>query len=82
MARYTVPAHLALPPLLWLLSVIDLGVAWGLLAVIHLVFPVVLLATWRWWRGHGDALVGLLLVNHAASFASGGLLMALVPGGI
>ncbi len=72
-ARLSVPAHLALPWLLWALARVDPAAPVWLWAALHVLFPPILLATYRWWRGQGLEVALLIAINHAATFASGAL---------
>ena len=58
-----------LPVGLWWLMQTDSRLAAHVFVGIHLVFPVFLLATIRWWWGQSGDLIGLLFVNHFVSFA-------------
>jgi len=72
-ARYTIPFHLLLPWILWGLAALDQEAPIWLFLALHLVFPVLLIASYRYWRGQGLDVVLLVVVNHAATFVSGAL---------
>lgn len=67
--RWTVPVHALLPiGLCWLLRYAPETAAsafWG----VHLGFPVILLATVRWWWNQPGDLIALLFINHMVTFA-------------
>lgn len=70
-ARYTIPIHLVLPWALWGLAVLHPAApVWFFLSV-HVLFPVVLVVTYRYWRGQGAELALLVGVNHVATLLSG-----------
>ena len=80
LARYSVPFHALLPALLWLVGRWSDAVAlWGLVGF-HLLFPFVLIFSYPWWRGQGEALALLILVNHLATFVAGTVLTVLAMG--
>lgn len=80
LARYSVPAHLLLPLLLWGVGRIDTSAAGYLFLGLHLVFPLALALTLRWWRDHVWELAALLVINHVASFVSAAVLLEIVSG--
>jgi hypothetical protein len=65
--------HAALPWVLWGLAHFDDAAPLVLFAALHLAFPVVLVATFRWWRGQGGDIALLVVANHITTFASGGI---------
>jgi hypothetical protein len=77
--RLIVPSlalHAALPLVLWGLFVLSpdaAGMAW---LAVHLGFPVLLLATVRWWRPFWEDLLLLVFANHIVTFVVAALLMA------
>lgn len=67
-AWVTVPLHAGLGALVWWLMLHDTDGLIRLLIGIHIGFPVLLLATIKWWwRSWGELLV-LLFLNHTATF--------------
>lgn len=80
-ARVSIPIHFALPWILWALSVFGSEAPVLLFMALHVLFPVVAVATYRYWRGQGFDLLLLIAVNHAVTFVSGavaGLVSSLV----
>ena len=70
LAYYTIPFHVVAPVLIaWAGSEhVDLvSKAW---LAVHLLFPIVLVLSYPWWQGQGQQVLGLLAVNHLASFAT------------
>ncbi len=68
-AWVTVPLHVGLGVLAWWLMLHDTDGLIQLLIAIHVGFPVLLIATIKWWwRSWGELLV-LLFLNHTATFA-------------
>ncbi len=70
LAPFTIPFHVLLPIVLWQVSDGTLAVPATVWLSIHLGFPLVLLMTYRWWQGQIDSLIGLLIVNHLATFGT------------
>lgn len=73
LARYTIPFHLLLPWLLWGLSFIGPQVPFALFVAFHVLFPVVLVVTFRWWKNEIVELLMLVVINHLATFVSGAI---------
>lgn len=76
--RFIAPSlalHAALPFVLWGLATVDTDVAGTVFLSIHFGFPVVLLATFRWWRPHWQAWVWLGVANHVVTLTVGALLI-------
>lgn len=75
---YTALVHALLPVLIWALA----GGGYhmtvqGLLWVVHLGFPVVLVASYPYWEGQGTEMVALVGLNHLVMFGVGfGLFLA------
>jgi hypothetical protein len=69
LARWTVPIHVLLPCLFAALHR-HTGVLVGLFLGFHLAFPVLLVATWSRWRGHGEEVAFLVVVNHVVTFTT------------
>ena len=69
LAWWTVPLHIALAFGFWWMMQHDPDGLASAFIWIHVGFPVVLLATARWWWDRWGELLGLLLINHAATFA-------------
>ncbi len=61
--------HVLLPALFWALSTVSADLVATVLLAIHLGVPVVLIATFPWWRRYWVALLLLLLANHVVTFA-------------
>lgn len=78
LARYSVPVHLLLPLILWAVARADASWAGYLFLGLHIVFPLVLALTLRWWREHVWELAVLLVINHVASFLSAAVLLEIV----
>lgn len=72
-ARISIPLHFALPWILWAMSWLGPGAPVMLFVAFHVLFPVVAVVTYRYWRGQGIDLLMLVVVNHAVTFISGGL---------
>lgn len=65
-----VALHVVLPVLMaagWSWSADAMIGGW---LAIHLLFPAVLVVTFPWWRGQGEAVVLMLLLNHLVTFAT------------
>lgn len=67
-AWWTVPIHIALAIGFWWMMQHDLDGLASAFVWIHVGFPVLLLATARWWLARWGELLVLLLINHAATF--------------
>lgn len=67
-ARWTLPLHVVLPIGLWWLVQHDPGSATVLFVGIHAGFPILLIATVRWWWSRRGELIALLIINHLVSF--------------
>ncbi len=80
LARYTIPVHALIPVLI--------GVSWegreelvgSIVLSVHVAFPVLLIATFQFWRSQIIELVALVAVNHLVTFISTTLLLALLSG--
>ncbi|NVB38307.1 hypothetical protein G6O69_10730 [Pseudenhygromyxa sp. WMMC2535] len=73
--RWSVPVHALLPALIALAVAQggELGEAvsmWSWVGI-HVLFPVALVLSYPWWRGRGDQLAAVLIINHAVTFAVG-----------
>ena len=67
LARYTVPLHFFLPVVLWQIAVHWPEWLMGVLVSLHLFFAVAIACTYSWWRGNGEQLGALILLDHASS---------------
>ena len=75
LARYTLPVHIALAPAgLWL-SKIHPAIIDDIWLFLHLAFPVVLILYRRRWRGLGEELTVLIVLNHVATLFAGWFLV-------
>ena len=72
-ARISLPVHALLPWLLWGLASIDTSISFAIFVALHAIFPLLLLLSYRWWRGQGVDLALLVLFNHLVTFASGAI---------
>lgn len=68
-AWWTVPLHIALAFGFWWMMQNDPEGLASAIVWAHVGFPVLLLATTRWWWNRWGELLSLLLINHAATFA-------------
>lgn len=71
LAKYTIPLHVGLPFLIWWAGKDGeflTGIVWML---IHVFFPVVLVASYPWWRGQGIEMAVLIVINHVVTFIVG-----------
>ncbi|MCA9682209.1 MAG: hypothetical protein KC457_08440 [Myxococcales bacterium] len=48
----------------------EAAISWIWMAI-HLLFPVALVLSYPWWRGRGDEVAAILVINHAVTFAVG-----------
>ena len=80
-ARWSIPLHLALPWLLWALGTLDPAAPVWVWAAVHVLFPVVLVGTYRLWRGQGLEVGLLIAINHGATFVSGALAAVVAAAG-
>lgn len=74
--RWTIPLHALLPLAFAGLRALGDGWLMAFLLVLHLGFPLVLVATYSRWRGQGLQMVGLVAVNHVVTFMVGLALLA------
>lgn len=76
---WTVPIHALLPVAIGLLVSWDAALGESIVSwfwvIVHLAFPAVLIASYPWWRGRGDAVAVVVIVNHIVTFAVGILLL-------
>jgi hypothetical protein len=72
-ARYTIVAHLLLPWILWGLALWHHQAPVALFMFLHVAFPVLLVATYRHWKGQGVDVILLIIINHVATLVSGAL---------
>ncbi len=75
--RYTIPVHGLLPIGLWLLGSHDQILLGQVLVGLHLLTLLLIVASYRWWRGHGVQLAAVILIDHAVTFTVGLALIAL-----
>ncbi|MCA9698124.1 MAG: hypothetical protein KC431_11415 [Myxococcales bacterium] len=74
--RWTVPIHALLPLLIAATLMLgddglaEAAISWTWMAI-HLLFPVALVLSYPWWRGRGDEVAAILVINHAVTFAVG-----------
>ncbi len=73
--RWTIPIHALLPVLIAVAVSASERRAEGLITwlwvFVHVAFPIVLAASYPWWRGRGDELALVVVINHAVTFAVG-----------
>jgi len=69
--RWTVPLHIALPIGLWWIMQFDGWLAAQAFFAIHIVGLVLFLVTIKWWWSQSGDLIGLLFINHFATFTVG-----------
>lgn len=74
LARFTVPIHLLLPALLWESTQRWPNTLTQQLLVIHALGAVLIAASYRLWRGRGEELAVLILIDHLATGLGGALL--------
>ena len=79
-ARISLPVHALLPWVLWGLAWIDPSISFAIFIALHALFPILLLLSYRWWRGQGTDLALLVTFNHLATFASGAIASGLAQG--
>lgn len=78
LARYTLPVHLLLPAGLWVVAQLDITWAGVVLLALHLLFPLLLAVTWRWWWGQGPSVLILVILNHLASLLGAAVWLELI----
>lgn len=76
-AGISLPVHALLPWALWGLAWIDPSISFAVFIALHALFPILLLLSYRWWRGQGTDVALLVLFNHLATFASGAIASSL-----
>ncbi len=74
LARFTVSTHALLPFVIWQIGHSSEAAAFWFVLGLHVFFLVVILATVRWWRGYGEQLGMLIVLDHLATFVAGALL--------
>lgn len=77
---WTVPLHALLPLLIYALGWAwerELAWAWW---IVHLGFVVVLVWSHPWWRGQGEVVALVVVINHVVTFTAGVGLLAWVWG--
>ncbi len=74
LARFTVPTHALLPLVIWQIGRHSEAAAIWFVLGLHGLFLVAILASFRWWRGYGEQLGMLILLDHLATFVAGGAL--------
>lgn len=72
-ARVTIPLHFALPWILWGLAWVGPSAPVMLFMALHVLFPVLAVVTYRYWKGQGFDLLLLIVVNHVVTLISGAL---------
>lgn len=77
LVRLAVPLHVALPVLGWLAAGVSPTLTLWTWVGIHLLFPVLLVLTWRRWWDQMDQVVMLLVLDHVVSFVTLAVLDAL-----
>lgn len=77
---WTVPLHALLPLLIYALGWAwerELASAWW---IVHIGFVVVLVWSHPWWRGQGEVVALVVVINHVVTFTAGLGLLAWVWG--
>jgi hypothetical protein len=74
---YGVALHMALPLVMswfWASHTLLVGQLW---LAVHLLFPVLLVGSYRYWAGQGERVFLLVAINHAVTFITWGVAVSL-----